>query len=379
MDAVQSAPVVADVDTTIDVVSSGPNFDDFDRVETAKKDIEKAKEKKAPKKEEDVVEKQGNKQVPEAENTKEEKVPEEKTAEEKTPEEKAAEEKATSEKAEELIDVKINGQIEKVKLADLKANYSGKVAYDKKFSELDKERKQLVQDRDTFYKPMAKFKELLSEGKAGDALLHIVDFVGEDSYNFTQKLIAAMTPMVKARLEMTPEQLEAYEAKSELEHFKKKEQSALERSKAEQTQQGLNQRIAKLQETHSISEDDFRTAAMQLKERLTAEGKFKAEEFTPEVVADFHLAKNYSSKTFKAIDSVDKTLASDARLVNELIQLQFENPGMSEADMVELIKEYSGVNNKLKVLTTKSEVVKKAQAPTPSSSNRPEFFSDFED
>ena len=58
-------------------------------------------------------------------------------------EEEAVEEKALEKKEEvlpELIEVKVEGSIEKVSLDELKENYSGKVAYDKKFTELDKER-----------------------------------------------------------------------------------------------------------------------------------------------------------------------------------------------------------------------------------------------
>jgi len=246
---------------------------------------------------------------------------------------------------------------------------------------MDKERKQLIQDRDTFYKPVAKFRELLQSGKAGDALLHLVDFVGEDPYTFSKKLIETMTPMVKARLEMTPEQLDAYESKSELEHFKKKEQSAMARSKVEQTNSELNQRIAKLQETHSISEDDFRTAAVELRKRMDASGEFKAEEFTPESVARFHTGRIHAQKAFKAIDSVDRTLGDDPKLVSELMELIHENPEMSETDLVDLVKEYSGINSKLKLLSTKSHEVRRTQAPIPSARNlnAPEFFSDYDD
>lgn len=383
MDSAVSAPStnvapVSDMDTTIDVVSSGPNFDDFDRVDAVKKELKKKADKESGK---EPVEKQGNKQVPEADKMKEDEA-KGKSDEEKKQEETKTEEVKTEEADPENpeIEVKVNGKIEKVKLSDLKANYSGKVAYDKKFSEMDKERKQLIQDRDTFYKPMAKFKELIQDGKAGDALLHIVDFVGEDSYNFSKKLVEAMSPLVKARLEMTPEQLEAYEAKNELEHLKKKEQSAMERSKAEQANKDLNTRIAKLQETHSISDDDFRNAASKLKEQLVAAGKFKAEEFTPELVASFRNAQVQAQKAFKAIDSVNKDLGNDQKLVHELMDLINENPELSEADLVDLVKEYSGINDKLKVLTTKSQVVRNHQAPPPPArKDRPEFFSDYED
>ena len=371
----QNAAPISDVDTSIEVTDRGPSFDDFERVEEVRKDLDKKAEKKK-------VKEEPNKQDEKVPSTKkledETKKPEEETTEVEDP--TKDEVTKTEEPQEDEIEVKINGKIEKVKLSDLKNNYSGKVAYDKKFTELDKERKQFQSEREEFYKPFAKFKELLQTGKAGDALLHLVDMAGEDAYNFNKKLIESMTPLIKARLEMSPEQLEVMDARGELEHMRKKEQSALERSRVEQSRKELDQKIAKLQETYSVSDDDFRNAAIILKERLEAEGKFKAEAFTPEAVVDFHLASKYAGIAFKAIDKVDKTLGSDSKLVNEVINMLFDEPNLDEATLMELISEYAGVNSKLKVLTEKSQVVKKALAPSqPVKKLSPEFFSDYDE
>lgn len=359
----------SDSDAKITVSTSAPTFDDFDRVDSVNEATEKEEIKKEVRKEKEV------KKILEKGEDKAEEISEEEPILE-VPEENLEEEN----KDDGLIDVKINGANHKVSLEELKANYSGKVAYDKKFTEFDKERKSFQAEKEKLLKPIEEFKKLLGEGKAGDALMRLVDMAGEDVYTFNKRLIEAVTPIVKARLEMSPEQLEVMEAKGELEHLKKKEQSALERSKVEQTQAEFDQRIAKLQETYSISDDDFRTAAVKFKERLVASGKFKAEEFTPESVANFHINTKNALRTFKAIDAVDPKLESDSNLVSEMISLLSENPELSEADMVDLIKEYSGVNNKLKVLTEKAQVVKRVQAPSsPANKNRPEFFSDFED
>ena len=54
------------------------------------------------------------------------------------------------EQAEEsLIEVKVDGEIQKVPLQELKNNYAGKVAYDKKFSEINKERQEVTAERDS--------------------------------------------------------------------------------------------------------------------------------------------------------------------------------------------------------------------------------------
>ncbi len=384
-----SAPV-SDVDTTIQVSSGTPTFDDFDRVENVTKELNDLGEKKAKKAEKkaaekEAMEKEGNEKIPQSKG-KEEKVedaPEEEEVKgEETPNTSSEEKKFLDHSGEELIQVKINGKMEEVKLSDLKANYSGKIAYDKKFSEFDKERKQFQAEKQQLIVPIQKFKQLIADGKAGDALLHILDTTGEDAYTFNNKLIRALTPIIQERLSMSPEQLEALDARSEVEHLRKKEQSLAERTRSEQSHKELVNRIEKLKETHSISEDDFQKAAENLKRRLDADGKYKKEEFTPELVANFHLASKYSDRAFKAIDSVDKNLGDDPKLASELIDLMFTNPEISHNDLVDLIREYAGVNDKLKVLTQKSQVEKKVQASNQRAGqkqNRPEFFSDFDD
>jgi len=383
-----SAPV-SDVDTTIQVTSGAPSFDDFDRVETVTKELNDIGEKKAKKaeKKEKVADKEGNEKIPQSKG-KEEKVEEKPEEEVESPKEEKSESTEEGEKkyldhsGEELIQVKINGKMEEVKLSDLKANYSGKIAYDKKFSEFDKERKQFQAEKQQLMAPIQKFKQLIADGKAGDALLHILDTTGEDAYTFNNKLIRALTPIIQERLSMSPEQLEALDARSEVEHLRKKEQSLAERTRSEQTHKELVNRIEKLKETYSISEDDFQKAAENLKRRLDADGKYKKEEFTPELVANFHLASKYSDRAFKAIDLVDKSLGEDQKLASELIDLMFTNPEISQDDLVDLIREYAGVNDKLKVITQKSQVEKRIQASNQHAGrkqNRPEFFSDFDD
>ena len=74
-------------------------------------------------------------------------------------------------------------------------------------------------------------------------------------------------------------------------------------------------------------------------------------------------------------------MGEDQKLASELIDLMFTNPEISQDDLVDLIREYAGVNDKLKVITQKSQVEKRIQASNQHAGrkqNRPEFFSDFD-
>lgn len=406
-DALTDTQMKNDIDGSIDVSSGPPSFDDFERVENVRKEVKKAKEEKGTdgkkvtdgKKEEKKDDQNKGKNETEI---KKDKVPDEgrKTQEDgesdkeniEETEDKIEEVKSKGFKiksgdkefdltGDELIDVKVNGEIQQVKLSELKNNFSGKVGWDKKFTELDKKHKadiaKVKEEKEELYKPLQKFEKLVAEGKAGDAILHLVDFVGQDSYTFRKSLLAAMEPIIKARLEMSPEQLEASDYRLEVEHLRQKEKSALERSKREQAQRELSQRAAKLQETYSISDDDFKNHAQKLKELLIRDGKFSQESYNPESVADFYLATKASNKFFNVIDKIDPSLGSDEKLVQEAIRLLIEVPSMTDEELKEIIYEYKGVNSKLKQATKKAGVQEKF-TPPPATHEKVNFFEDFE-
>lgn len=395
-DAMSDAEMSKDVDGVIEVSGSPPSFDDFERIEKTREEVKeskKAPQEKEPKKEikKDETEVKKEKVAEEGRKTEDDGESDKENTEEK--QEGASETKSKILKAklgdkeidltgEETIDVKVNGEIQQVKISELRNNYAGKVGWDKKFTELDKKSKadlqKLQHEKESLYKPLQQFEKLVQEGKAGDAILHLVDFVGQDSYAFRKNLVEAMTPIVKARLEMSPGQLEAYEAKMEVEHLRQKEKSVLERSKREQTQKELAQRTAKLQETYSISDDDFRSSAEKYKELLTRDGKFSQETYNPESVAQFYLATKASEKLFNTISKIDRTLEQDSHLIQEAMKLLMEAPDLTENDLREIILEYRGVNEKLKVATQKAGVVEKFTPPQDRHDEKVNFFEDFE-
>ena len=380
----------SDPDGVITVTGGAPSFDDFMEMESARNEAAKIKEEKISGKKNEKKE-----TIAEKDRQALDEDPKPGDAEKETPvEEEKSDTKVKGFKAkrgeeefeltgDETIQMKVAGNIEEVSLNDLKNNYAGKVGWDKKFTELDKKHKldlqKIKEERDSLYQPLRKFEELVSKGQAGDALLHLVDFVGQDSYAFRKNLIDALTPVVRERLEMSPEQLEAHEYKLEVEHLRQKEKSALERSKREQSNKELAQRTAKVQETYSISEEDFREHANVYKEYLHKEGKLTKENFTPEAVGRFYQATKNSEKLYRVIDQIDKGLYSDQKMISDAMELLFEAPQLSDDELKNLILEYKGVNQKLIDATKKAGIEGKVSTPPMPSNRKVDFFEDFDE
>lgn len=119
------------------------------------------------------------------------------------------------------LEVTIDGKKEKVSIKDLRDNYSGKVAYDRKFTQLSQERKAFKDDVDSVDRKLAKiFGTMKKDWVRG--LQELYDMAGEklpdgktpEEY-FTAQAVAAMQEIEK----LTPEQrtLKAERAKLEVE------------------------------------------------------------------------------------------------------------------------------------------------------------------
>ena len=62
-----------------------------------------------------------------------------------------------------LVPVTIDGKEEMVKLSDIRNQYSGKMAIEKRFSEIDKEKKAFVKEKQSYNEKFNKTKEFFQE------------------------------------------------------------------------------------------------------------------------------------------------------------------------------------------------------------------------
>ena len=81
---------------------------------------------------------------------------------------------------EALVPVKVNGKEEMVAVKDLMGNYSGKVAWDKRFTEIDKMRKQATTDTEKVTQIRTALNEILSENDPEMKIMRIAEFAGMD-------------------------------------------------------------------------------------------------------------------------------------------------------------------------------------------------------
>lgn len=274
---------------------------------------------------------------PEAEGDKQEvagEVSEGESTEEEAPEEKGEQktftvnidgsEIAVPESTE--LDCKVDGKAEKVSIAELKKNYAGKVAYDKKFQELSDDKKVF---NDSVKAVDNKLNDIFKTITKGDPELGMRKLfkMAKKEHEF-EETWTKIKGEVEEMATLSPE---------EAAFRKEKKQLALEREELEQGKKAKNleaeeQRISQyaqdLMTKHDISPTDFKAAASAIKASYKVEDleKMTADELVDQAAQLVQLERD--DRTLDTIiKKVSEAKSGDAAFKKSILKV------MSSAEM----------------------------------------------
>jgi len=283
------------------------------------------------------------------------------------------------------IKVKIDGKNVKVPLSELRDNYSGKVAYDEKFSSLNEEVKQYKEEktqytseRQALQDDMVQVRQLAEKGLKGEEsplafMEKMLDFMKIDSYDYNRALREYMSEEVNLLNQLAPEQREAYYIQLKNEHLAKQQESLTARLETEQTRAELNQKLSGLREAHGVSEDVYNGAYGELSE-------MGYENLQPEQIIDYATTKPLVESAKSLLDPYTERLDdSDTEgYVREIVGL-FKD-GADEQEIAELLAQELKTEELVKVIeekvgkAPKASTAKKKAVPQ----NNIESFDDFD-
>ena len=277
--------------------------------------------------------------------------------------------KEREEQAEEsLIEVKVDGEIQKVSLQELKNNYAGKVAYDKKFSEIDRERKEVVAERDSLQGDITAINEYVNElgnkmrnASMLEGLYEIASLNNIGPHQVKKAIIAELMPEINRMADLSPDQLDFEYQRQELEYNKELQQKEYEMMQARQAEESRNQQLNSLINSSGISMDEYREANSFLSARQQELG----EEVTPELTIQY---AQFAKAEGRAVDILngfnDGKHAQDEDVMNGVIDIALQYPEFSDEDIIEVISEaFEGA--KKDVVEQKIEKVTKSNQSKP--------------
>lgn len=285
------------------------------------------------------------------------------------------------------IPVKINGEVQMVKVSDLRDNYSGAQAWDKKFSELSSEKKEIETQVDQFVDNWKKLQTDVNsfnhERKADELFDHeetlkkALDFLKLPS-DTIDKVRDAFFSDFERMLEMSESERRAYLFERENARLKNRESLRL---KSEEEQAGLaelRKQVDTAREAAGISEEAFAKAYDELAQASDG-GQVEWQE-----AVQYAKTAPFIDKAESLIESVQEGLSENHDLVAQITE-SLVSGALSDDEVISLLKselgqpseEEKALTEKLgseREVTTDTKASKVTQSP-----GGFESFDDFDD
>ena len=191
---------------------------------------------------------------------------------------------------ETLIPVSVNGKEEMWTLKELRADKSGKVAWDKQFSEISKSKKELGTKEMKLQEISNKIKAAFEEQDSDMKMFKMAQIAGVDPVQFRQKFLDDNISLLEKYYAMSEDERKsdalAYEAKIQ----KHRADTLEESSRQEQAHRALSAKIDSLRASHQVSEEEFASRYEQIeayeRQMATKYSDYKPAQITPERIIE---------------------------------------------------------------------------------------------
>ena len=267
--------------------------------------------------------------------------------------------------------VKVDGKNEDVPLQELINNYSGKTAWDKKFTEIGKEKKTLEVEKAQVTKQSEELKAHVAkalaplrtkDGNPMDSLLYLVEMSGDDPYNAYRRIMESNLGELGKLMDMGDVERELYFHKKKDELYSdvaKKRQGKLQE---EQTFNQVVQKVDSLRQTYKVTEDAYVDASDELEE-IYAASKLDVNDITHEAIVDYASLKPHIAVVRGLIEQYEDNI-SEGKYGDVVAELSryLRDGKADEASIKQILARNFSVEEDVKELNSKV-YGKSAKAP----------------
>ena len=215
--------------------------------------------------------------------------------------------------------VKVDGETQEVPLQELINNYSGKTAWDKKFTELGKEKKVLEYETSKITKQKEFLDNHLYNAIAPlkdpnknplDSLLYLVEMSGEDPYNAYRRIMEANLDELGGLLDMTEIERELYFHKKKDELHSNVAKKRTENYKKEEAFNQTLNKVNSLRQSFNVSEEAFVDASEELESIYKGSG-LDVNDITDETIVDYASLKPHIEKVKGLVDPYEENISEE--------------------------------------------------------------------
>lgn len=282
-----------------------------------------------------------------------------------------------------LIPVKINGKEEMVALKDILGNYSGKVAWDKKFSELDSFRKTNAAQELKLRQVADMIKDAYEEADPNMRLYRMASLAGIDPVEFRNKFYNENLQTLEKYYSMSEDERKADALAYEANIHKHRADTLEKRIREEQDYKSLQDKVHQLRERHQVSEREF----VQKFDELDAQFRLKnidPKNLTPETIMKAIEYDRLFSSAAQKLESLDLGWSNEEKMQRlQKLVLEADKIGLTAKDMPDMIDELWGVKkarNKIEEKKKQNEEFLSGKKPVSQAkvqTNSPVFFDEM--
>lgn len=246
--------------------------------------------------------------------------------------------------------VKINGQEVPVKAKDLFTNYSGKVAWDKKFSEIDKERRSFKAEQGKFDSIKSQVREMFEEKDPTVRLFKMSQIAGVDPMTFRKNFFDDMSKEVETWLAMTDDERKARDLEFENRYLKYQADAAQKTLKERQFLEEVDTKVKGLLQKTNVAPESFVSRYEELasldsnaKAMLEREGKMFGGKPSPEFIVETIQKDALWESAASAFEGVKHQMDENklTKTMLELVESAYTN-GLKPEDMPDIVSELWG-------------------------------------
>lgn len=249
-------------------------------------------------------------------------------------------------RSDTMVDVKVDGKVEKVPFSELINGYSGQSSLTKKYTELKKDRSSFENEKKAVQDLLTHSHDRLTKGDLHGFITVVAEAMGADPIQVWKDSQKQILEKLKGHVSISEEELKAQEALDENAFYKARDAREKERQTKEAALKKQQEEASRFHEKTGLDPDQFEEL---VKEMLTIPD-LKPEEITYDLVADYHKVKVLNSKLETILQRVSPDLSEAER--NQAIMDVRAKVGldpMSDEDLEHILTEVYGSQEEKKL------------------------------
>lgn len=280
--------------------------------------------------------------------------------------------------AEAILKHKVDGEDVDVTVQDLLNNYAGKVPYDKRFQELDNDKRNFRLEKNEIQNYIETFNKKFEEGGTLDAMIYLAELGGKDPLEVRRQFRADAVKMAEQFSQLDENQRVILEKNEENEFLQQRLETDKSNRETELQNAQTLKEIRELQQTHDLNDE----AILKMNDELIEAG-IPPEQVTPKLMQQYLQEESAYKQAEAVLGQIDANLLQDNDAVETLKKVAIENSEFTEEDLLDIAKAAYGikdkkVSKKVKAAAEKTQQEKEASKPTIKKKSGPLFFSDLD-